>query len=50
MMMSIAETALRVAGFDVRTHISRGTGHGIATDGLTLALQFMMHHLGISPG
>lgn len=45
--MSIAETALRVAGFDVRTHISRGTGHGIAPDGLTLALQFMMHHLGI---
>ena len=48
--MSIAETALRVAGFEVRTHVSRGTGHGIAPDGLTLALQFLMEHLGIGHG
>jgi len=44
--MSIAETTLRAAGFDVRSHVSRGTGHGIAPDALTLALQFMTAHLG----
>ena len=49
--MSTAETGLRAAGFDVTSHISRGIGHGIAPDGLTLALQFLMQHLGISaPG
>ena len=49
--MSAAETALRAAGFEVRSHVSRGTGHGIAPDGLTLALQFLMHVLGIQrPG
>lgn len=47
--MSAAETALRTAGFEVRSHVSRGTGHGIAPDGLTLALQFLMHVLGIRP-
>ena len=47
--MSAAETGLREAGFDVTSHISRGIGHGIAPDGLTLALQFMLKHLGISP-
>ena len=47
--MSAAETALRAAGFQVRSHVSRGTGHGIAPDGLTLALQFLMHVLGIRP-
>ena len=47
--MSTAETALRGAGFDVASHISRGVGHGIAPDGLALALQFMMQHLGINP-
>ena len=44
--MSTAETALRAAGFDVSSHISRGIGHGIAPDGLTLGLQFLMKHLG----
>ena len=44
--MSSAETALRAAGFDVSSHISRGIGHGIAPDGLTLGLQFLMKHLG----
>ena len=48
--MSVAETALRAAGFDVKSHVSRGIGHGIAPDGLTLALQFLMEHLGINPG
>ncbi len=48
--MSAAETALRSAGFDVQSHISQGTGHGIAPDGLTLALEFLMRHLGIASG
>ena len=49
--LSAAETALRAAGFDVRSHISRGIGHGIAPDGLTLALRFLQQHLGTgAPG
>ena len=49
--MSTAETGLLAAGVHVTSHISRGIGHGIAPDGLTLALQFLMQHLGISaPG
>lgn len=44
--MSEAETALRAAGFEVSSHISRGIGHGIAPDGLTLSLHFLMKHLG----
>lgn len=36
--MPEAETALKAAGFDVTTHISEGTGHGIAPDGLGLAV------------
>jgi len=48
--MSVAETALRGAGFEVTSHISRGIGHGIAPDGLTLALKFLTHNLGISAG
>lgn len=43
--MSTAETALRAAGFNVNSHISRGIGHGIAPDGLTLALQFLLETL-----
>ena len=46
--MSVAETTLRAAGFEVTSHIARGIGHGIAPDGLTLALQFLMDRLGIS--
>jgi phospholipase/carboxylesterase len=48
--LSVAETALRAAGFDVRSHISRGVGHGIAPDGLALALGFLQQHLGTSAG
>lgn len=48
--LSAAETALRAAGFDVTSHISRGIGHGIAPDGLTLALRFLQSHLGTSAG
>ncbi|MEL7000698.1 MAG: dienelactone hydrolase family protein [Pseudomonadota bacterium] len=44
--MSAAESALREAGFDVTSHISRGIGHGIAPDGLSLALGFLMMNLG----
>jgi len=40
-----AKTALADAGFQVRTHISRGIGHGIAPDGLGLALAFLIEHL-----
>ncbi len=46
--MSVAETALRGAGFEVASHISRGIGHGIAPDGLSLALRFLMDKLGIA--
>jgi phospholipase/carboxylesterase len=48
--MSTAETALRGAGFDVQSHVSRGIGHGIAPDGLSLALGFLARELGIAPG
>jgi len=41
-----AKTALADAGFQVRSHISRGIGHGIAPDGLGLALAFLIEHLG----
>jgi len=44
--MSSAETALRGAGFEVTSHVSQGVGHGIAPDGLGLALQFLQKHLG----
>ncbi|QHQ35091.1 alpha/beta hydrolase [Algicella marina] len=37
--MAEAESGLIVAGLEVETHVSRGTGHGIAPDGLSLALQ-----------
>ena len=48
--MSEAETALRAAGFMVASHISQGIGHGIAPDGLGLALRFMVEKLGITQG
>ena len=41
-----AEGGLRAAGFDVRSHVSRGIGHGIAPDGLGLALAFLKERLG----
>lgn len=36
-----AADGLTKAGFTVYTHVSEGTGHGIAPDGLSLALQFI---------
>lgn len=43
-----AAEALGAAGFDVYAHIMQGTAHGIAPDGLSVALTFMRQRLGIS--
>ena len=43
-----AAGGLAEAGFQVQWHVSRGVGHGIAPDGLGLALGFLMEHLGIA--
>jgi len=40
--MPEAADALTKVGYEVYTHISKGTGHGIAQDGLQLALQFTL--------
>jgi len=37
-----AATVLATRGFDVRLHISPGTGHGIAPDGLGFATSFLL--------
>lgn len=42
-----AVNGLADGGFQVQWHVSRGIGHGIAPDGLGLALNFLRHHLGI---
>ncbi|MEP2031172.1 MAG: alpha/beta fold hydrolase [Paracoccaceae bacterium] len=43
-----AAEALQAAGFtDVYAHIMKGTGHGIAPDGLSVALAFMRDKLGL---
>lgn len=41
-----ARAGLAAAGFEVQGHISRGIGHGIAPDGLGLALEFLRRRLG----
>ena len=43
--MPEAADALVAAGFEVYTHVSKGVGHGIAPDGLQLALSFMADKL-----
>ena len=43
--MSEAADALAENGFEVYTHISKNTGHGIAQDGLGVALQFLKQQL-----
>jgi phospholipase/carboxylesterase len=43
--MSLAGKALQEAGFDVFGHVMRGTGHGIAPDGLGVTLQFLRERL-----
>ncbi|MDD9715475.1 dienelactone hydrolase family protein [Dinoroseobacter sp. PD6] len=40
-----AANALTAAGFEVYAHISKGTAHGIAPDGLSVALAFMRDKL-----
>ncbi len=42
-----AGEALEAAEFDVYGHVMKGTGHGIAQDGLSVALTFMAQRLGI---
>ena len=41
-----AGNALVEAGFEVYAHIMKGTGHGIAPDGLSVALAFIRDRLG----
>lgn len=41
-----AGNALTAAGFDVYAHVMKGTAHGIAPDGLSVALAFMREQLG----
>jgi phospholipase/carboxylesterase len=43
-----AGEALTQAGFETYGHVMRGTAHGIAPDGLSVALAFMREKLGIS--
>lgn len=43
-----ADNALRAAGFETYTHVSKGVGHGIAPDGLGLCLQFSAQKLGVA--
>ena len=40
-----AEAGLKAAEVAVQSHTSRGVGHGIAPDGLQLALHFLQGHL-----
>ncbi|QDY68790.1 alpha/beta hydrolase [Qingshengfaniella alkalisoli] len=42
-----AANALTAAGFDVYAHVMKGTAHGIAPDGLNVALAFMRDRLGL---
>ena len=42
-----AGNALTEAGFEVYAHVMKGTGHGIAPDGLSVAAAFMREKLGI---
>lgn len=41
-----AGNALTAAGFDVYAHVMKGTAHGIAPDGLSVALAFIRERLG----
>lgn len=43
--LSQAADALTQAGFETYAHVSKGTGHGIAHDGLSLALSFLREKL-----
>lgn len=43
--MQLAGNALVGAGFDTYGHVMQGTGHGIAPDGLSMALAFLKERL-----
>lgn len=43
--MGVAADALVSAGFDTYAHVMKGTGHGIAPDGLSVALGFLRNCL-----
>jgi len=45
-----AANALTAAGFEVFAHVMKGTAHGIAPDGLSVALAFMRNRLGLETG
>lgn len=45
--MQTAAEALQGAGFQVFGHVMEGTAHGIAPDGLSVALAFMRQQLGL---
>ena len=45
--MGKAGDALVTAGFQTFAHVMRGTGHGIAPDGLGVALQFIKERLSV---
>jgi phospholipase/carboxylesterase len=45
--MQIAGEALQDAGFEVYGHVIQGTAHGIAPDGLSMALSFIRDRFGI---
>jgi phospholipase/carboxylesterase len=42
-----ADRALQAVGVETATHVSRGTAHGIAPDGLGLALRFIEERLAL---
>ncbi|MEZ5762035.1 MAG: dienelactone hydrolase family protein [Paracoccaceae bacterium] len=43
--MGVAGRALAEAGFETYGHVMKGTGHGIAPDGLSVALSFLKDRL-----
>ncbi|MDN5786097.1 alpha/beta hydrolase [Pseudorhodobacter sp.] len=43
--MGLAGNALLAAGFETYGHVMKGTGHGIAPDGLSVALSFLAERL-----
>lgn len=45
-----AAEGLQNAGLDVYAHVMKGTAHGIAPDGLSVALAFMRERLGLEQG
>lgn len=46
--MQLAANGLIAAGFEVYGHVMKGTPHGIAPDGLSVALAFIRDRLGIA--